>query len=274
MKYGNETVASMKSRKEPQIELQPKPMEVDTSAGANITIDWSALQQATSPAIEFDPSTIEIPEDDLLAAETSGFEIELLDGSQEKLQDIASIPTITSEKPSAQETILLNSNMRKQVIHELLELQCFLLQRLNEIDTQQPYDVMLAVVPNSLKENPKGKHVKRTLSYETDIRKFLEAVKALLGILQSQRAGWLLEVRESDRFVERIAVQLDSLNDCAARLEATAAELHVKAEELRITATEQQKQQKAALERARYVGSVASKEISKLLGNREITVIV
>eukprot|EP01105_Mastigella_eilhardi_P026407 TRINITY_DN7621_c0_g1_i1.p1 TRINITY_DN7621_c0_g1~~TRINITY_DN7621_c0_g1_i1.p1 ORF type:complete len:568 (-),score=174.45 TRINITY_DN7621_c0_g1_i1:62-1735(-) len=266
-RFGNDAFCKVGStgdeQQQEQQEQQQQDQQEQQSTGG-ITIDWGDLGSDPTPAPDAAaPASIEwdLGEDIALGSEIeAGIEVvdeggNLSPGEKEKGKGTS----------GSRDTIMQSAEGRAAFVADLTELQGFLTQRLSELTRSDPVEEMLATT---------SFHTGMPPHSAKDVGECLNEVRGVLGELAGERVQYLLELKDSDLFVERIASRLDALASCANNLETSASDMQAARTREMAAIPLLLERQRAFTAKAKRVIPLVEKGISALYDNRLVTIVL
>jgi len=216
LEHGNESVEIMKKRMAGE-EVEEK-ME-DENCFVMVEDEKSDGSPEDEVKVDIDFGDIDISvenqggDDGSLAGEPWELEIEVEDGG------IDVVETTHEEQTSITESILEYSNTRNEFLDDLLELQAFLQQRLQEMKDKDNL-VMNSILQKACKEISEQR-------VET-VENMLTRLDKIISLLSDSKFRMIIEMKASTRYTERLVSDLKRHLETASRMEVLAAETQQK----------------------------------------------
>jgi len=278
LRYGNESVDNMRKRMAGEeveegdgsdeafvmVENEDEP-EMNVGGSINWGDDDDDIPMGSTGDIQWDievegdeevemGNTGEIEWDiDVSTPDAAGdpWEIEVEDGGIE-------VTTNTQEEEKAPtENILEYSDTRNQFLDDLLELQSFLRQRLEEMKAKENM-----VLINLLQKAPKHISGQPVSSVES----MLESVNKVNDLFNDITFRMIIEIKASSRYTERLETNLKRRLETANRMEVLAAETKSKQQEVEENIIRLQLQKVSVSKEAAEIKAHLQTQLSNVFG--------
>jgi CDK5 regulatory subunit-associated protein 3 len=246
-------------------------LEEDGTAEA-AEIDWGLTIEAEDGGEEVagDIDAVVVEDADAGDAPTISWDFEVVDDESgaDSAGDNAGNTAVELDTDAvddeARKSLLEDAKIRQGFITDLLELEAFLKQRVNEIKSQGD-DPMYAV---QFQEAPALLQQQTTDSIE----QFLDTVADVLSSLRDSHLQMFVNIRSSDKFVDRLASNLQQDMDTALRLRSMADELEVRVIELRSSIDRSATRLSDAVAYVKELQANTENAIGKLFNNRSVNI--
>jgi len=189
--------------------------------------------------------------------------------------------TNTEETKESKEFLLENTDCRNRFLNDLFELQCFLLQRQNElkdsndstmvIDSSSKLSSEDALRSPSEEENDSlGNIPNQTMEF---VRKCLTSIEEIIQLMEAPKLRRIIEVKNSKRYTDRLVATFQHYLECIQKSQDSIIHAARKREELNATITESALKLEKLSGRAKLLKTEIEKALSKQYSGRIIHII-
>lgn len=231
MKHGNDTLDIMGRRKRGEVieeaKVEVKQEKALEEAAAPIEVDWTVIdEQPSGVAIDWDISIESSSQEPAVIWDLDAS----IDTDTIEVVDAAASTAAEQEDTALQmETILENTKSRNEFLNDILELQNFFQQRIAEVNTEEE-----GIALNVFEGGPSSVRNQNAKA----LNEYLSAVKGVVSALEADKLRKLFEIKNSKRYVDRIASDFQHLLECVDQSNNSIAEAALKKDELQHTISE------------------------------------
>eukprot|EP01130_Rhizamoeba_saxonica_P002833 TRINITY_DN1265_c0_g1_i4.p2 TRINITY_DN1265_c0_g1~~TRINITY_DN1265_c0_g1_i4.p2 ORF type:complete len:547 (-),score=129.62 TRINITY_DN1265_c0_g1_i4:2349-3989(-) len=180
--------------------------------------------------------------------------------------DVESETSTQQEQTLQKQTILENHESRKSVLYSLFEIRDFLTVREQSLNNENVMMVTLGQIANA------PEHVKKS-DNNSQVEKYLNSVKGVIDRLESEEVVRLLEIKFSERYLDRLTQSVEAYMNQANRMDMARISQESRMRDAQhFMETEYPKYRSIRQETINLKGFL-EKEISKLYSGRPVTII-